>query len=248
MKDEDHAELGESVRPDMAEGQLAITAIAVPDDLGDPRFIEPVENTPEIERPERCPPGAECERREKEEVGEIEPVRHDPCPRVARSRIWSGGPREHLGADEDNQPDEQARGHDTRLPLVRHDSIGFRCHCRCTPCFLPCPDRSSIRELTGSLLNIPGRPSKFPDSRAVPLLRQLATNRRPVQDFIASPGSTRWPRRKSAAGSGFLPGSWRSNRRTAAAPAATIRRSALGFDDGAGRVLVGCSRRVGSGG
>src|SRR5271157_4186218 len=58
---------------------------------------------------------------------------------------------------------------------------------------------------------------------------QLASaykKRRPVQDFIASPGSTRWPCRKSAADTGFLPGSWRSSRRTAAAPAATMRRSA----------------------
>ena len=55
---------------------------------------------------------------------------------------------------------------------------------------------------------------------------------------MTSPGRTRWPRRNSAAGIGFLPGTWTSRSRTAPWPAATTRRSAVGLEDRAGRAAV----------
>src|SRR5271157_928181 len=85
-------------------------------------------------------PGADCKRCQKEEVGEIEPVRHHPRPWMPEPDL-EGGAREHLGTDEDDQPDEQTSGQDTRLPLVGHDPVGFRCHFPCTPFSLPRPDR-----------------------------------------------------------------------------------------------------------
>src|SRR5271157_4097093 len=85
-------------------------------------------------------PGADSKRCQKEEVGEIEPVRHHPRPWMPEPDL-EGGAREHLGTDEDDQPDEQTSGQDTRLPLVGHDPVGFRCHFPCTPFSLPRPDR-----------------------------------------------------------------------------------------------------------
>ena len=87
MKDENHAEFAESERPDAPKGELAVAAIAVPDDLGDPRFIESVEDSPQVKRPERCAARADSKRCEKEEVGEIEPVRNNPCPWMPESDL-----------------------------------------------------------------------------------------------------------------------------------------------------------------
>ena len=129
----------------------------------------------------------------------------------ARARA-GGRHREHLGADEHDQPDEQTRGHDTRVPLLRHDRIGFRCHCQCLFFLLP---------------------------RCV--LPRLGWQQRPVQDFITSPGSTRWPRRKSAADSGFLPGSWSDQQADGGSSGGHDQGVGVGFDDGAGRAWSGLS-------
>ncbi len=80
-----------------------------------------------------------------------------------------GGAREHLGTDEDDQPDEQTCGQDTRLPLVGHDPVGFRCHFPCTRFFLPRPDPRRSMSSQGLYQHNQPPDRKFPGFLRMPL-------------------------------------------------------------------------------
>ena len=105
VKDEDHADFGKPIGPDSPQGELAICVVTRPDHLGDPRFVEAEEHAPEVERPDRGSAGPHGEGREEEEMGEVQPVGHDQRPGIPDADLERGA-GEHLGADQDNHPDE----------------------------------------------------------------------------------------------------------------------------------------------